>query len=323
MRTKGQPTGLKVLDELVSEGVAQFTSAEVAARLGRSPAATDTPRSTCSGWAARSRPSWTLCNPATRRARHDRRCGGECPFLRRRRVPRRPTSRRVPNRIGSTRSSVHPSRSIQIALVKRTRSDALSGRRLTVVQEPETALEVGARKQDGVYISDLERSLLDAAARPELVGGVAILAEALGADSFQGSRCGTAHELRPPAVMGACASQDRFPRRYIGYRWFGRAAGTSDHAAQRHRSRARPRGVVIPRREMVGSLGSLAVRASERRAPMTSKGQITRLRSRRRGRCEGRRARLCARPHRRAHLGTRRRSHARVQGRNISEAPAF
>jgi predicted transcriptional regulator of viral defense system len=51
------------------------------------------------------------------------------------------------------------------------------------VQEPEAALEVGARKQDGVFISDLERSLLDAAARPELVGGIAVLAEALGAAS--------------------------------------------------------------------------------------------------------------------------------------------
>ncbi len=80
----------------------------------------------------------------------------------------------------------HPSRSIQVALAKPTRSETLSGRRLTVVQEPEAALEVGAKKQDGVFISDLERALLDAAARPELVGGIAILAEALGAASSKG-----------------------------------------------------------------------------------------------------------------------------------------
>jgi hypothetical protein len=80
----------------------------------------------------------------------------------------------------------HPSRSIQVALAKPTRSETLSGRRLTVVQEPEAALEVGAKKQDGVFISDLERSLLDAAARPELVGGIAVLAEALGAASSKG-----------------------------------------------------------------------------------------------------------------------------------------
>jgi predicted transcriptional regulator of viral defense system len=54
------------------------------------------------------------------------------------------------------------------------------------VQEPEAALEVGAKKRDGVFISNLERSLLDAAARPELVGGIAVLAEALGAASSKG-----------------------------------------------------------------------------------------------------------------------------------------
>jgi hypothetical protein len=66
-----------------------------------------------------------------------------------------------------TAPCTHPSRSIQVALAKPTRSETLSGRRLTIVQEPEAALEVGAKKQDGVFISDLERSLLDAAARLE------------------------------------------------------------------------------------------------------------------------------------------------------------
>ena len=45
---------------------------------------------------------------------------------------------------------------------------------------------VGATKRDGVFISDLERSLLDAAARPELVGGAAVLAEALAAAASKG-----------------------------------------------------------------------------------------------------------------------------------------
>jgi predicted transcriptional regulator of viral defense system len=80
----------------------------------------------------------------------------------------------------------HPSRTIQVALSKPTRSETLSGRRLTVVQESEAALGVGAKRQDGVFISDLERSLLDAAARPELVGGAPILAEALGAAASKG-----------------------------------------------------------------------------------------------------------------------------------------
>jgi predicted transcriptional regulator of viral defense system len=81
---------------------------------------------------------------------------------------------------------VHPSRTIQVALSKPTRTAKLSGRRLTVVQESEAALGVGAKRQDGVCISDLERSLLDAAARPELVGGVAVLAEAIGAAASRG-----------------------------------------------------------------------------------------------------------------------------------------
>ncbi len=80
----------------------------------------------------------------------------------------------------------HSSRWIQVALAKPTRTVTLSGRRLKVVQESETAVSVGAKKQDGVFISDLERSLLDAAARPRLVGGVAILAEAIGAAASKG-----------------------------------------------------------------------------------------------------------------------------------------
>jgi predicted transcriptional regulator of viral defense system len=80
----------------------------------------------------------------------------------------------------------HPSRTIQVALTRPTRSETLSGRRLTVVRESDETLKVGAKKQDGVYISDLERSLLDAAARPELVGGAAILVEAIGAAASKG-----------------------------------------------------------------------------------------------------------------------------------------
>lgn len=80
----------------------------------------------------------------------------------------------------------HPSRTIQVALSRPTRSETLSGRRLAVVQESDAALGVGAKRQDGVFISDLERALLDAAARPELVGGSAILAEAIAAAAAKG-----------------------------------------------------------------------------------------------------------------------------------------
>lgn len=62
----------------------------------------------------------------------------------------------------------HPSRTIQVSFTKRTRSETLSGRRLTVVQKTDAALGVGAKRRDGVFISNRERALLDAAARPEL-----------------------------------------------------------------------------------------------------------------------------------------------------------
>jgi len=76
---------------------------------------------------------------------------------------------------------VHPSRAIQVALTKPTRSERLSDRPLITVIEPEEAVSVGAEQHGEAFVSNLERALLDAAARPELAGGIAILAEALSA----------------------------------------------------------------------------------------------------------------------------------------------
>src|SRR5580700_9043783 len=186
MRSTGQSAGLKLLDEFVSDGLTQFTSADAAAHLGRSAAATG-----------------NLLARLVRDGLLDRVRRGHYAI---RQLGTLGTTAAAENVLlsvaagfGDVRHRVgyrtaldqldllaHPSRSIQIALAKPTRTETLSGRRLTIVQEPETALEVGAKKQDGVFISDLERSLLDAAARPELVGGIAVLAEALGAASSKG-----------------------------------------------------------------------------------------------------------------------------------------
>jgi len=81
----------------------------------------------------------------------------------------------------------HPSRVIQVATVKHTRSDSLSGRPLRVVVEPAETISIGATKRGATYVSDVERALLDAAARPELVGGATVLAEALVAAAGQAS----------------------------------------------------------------------------------------------------------------------------------------
>ena len=48
-----------------------------------------------------------------------------------------------------------------------------------IVREPESNISVGAIACGSSRVSSVERALLDAAARPNLVGGAAILAEAI------------------------------------------------------------------------------------------------------------------------------------------------
>jgi predicted transcriptional regulator of viral defense system len=186
MRSRKRLAGLNLLDELVSEGLTQFTSAQAASRLDRSAAATG-----------------NLLGRLVRDGLLDRVRHGHYAI---RQLGTLGTTVAAENVLlavaagfGDVRHRVayrtaldqldllaHSSRSIQVALTKPTRSKTLSGRRLTVVQEPEENLGVGARKEDGVFISGLERALLDAAARPELVGGAAVLAEAIGAAAAKG-----------------------------------------------------------------------------------------------------------------------------------------
>lgn len=74
---------------------------------------------------------------------------------------------------------VHPARTIQVATIRRVRTKTLSGRRLKVVIEPMEKLDVGRIPTRNSYISDLHRAVLDAAHRPQLVGGAEVLAEAV------------------------------------------------------------------------------------------------------------------------------------------------
>lgn len=175
-----------MLDELVSEGRSEFTAAEAMRRLERSRAAT-------SNLLARLVRDGLL--DRVRRGRYAIRQLGVLGTTASAEnvllsvaagfgdVPHRVAYRTALDQLDLL---AHPSRTIQIALAKPTRSAKLSGRRLKVVREPERALAVGAKKQDGALISDLERSLLDAAARPDLIGGIAVLAEALGAAASRG-----------------------------------------------------------------------------------------------------------------------------------------
>ncbi len=74
----------------------------------------------------------------------------------------------------------HPARVIQVAAPRFIQRELLSGRPLRVVSESRATVGVGAVDAGwGARVSDLERALLDAARRPELVGGLDVVAEAL------------------------------------------------------------------------------------------------------------------------------------------------
>lgn len=183
MRTKRRDAGLRLLDGLLSEGLMVFTAADAVARLGRSRAGTANllRRLLREGLVDRVRRGRyairQLGTLGTAAAAEDVLLAVAAGFAN--------TSHRVAYRTALDQLDLlsHPSRTIQVALARPTRSEVLSGRSLTTVVEPDAALSIGARKQSGTSISDLERALLDGAARPELVGGPAILAEAIASAS--------------------------------------------------------------------------------------------------------------------------------------------
>lgn len=75
---------------------------------------------------------------------------------------------------------VHPTRIIQVACPDLVRIAELSGRPLQVVKEKPSIVDVGAVDAGhGARVSDIERALIDGARRVELVGGLAVLSEAL------------------------------------------------------------------------------------------------------------------------------------------------
>ena len=81
----------------------------------------------------------------------------------------------------------HFARTIQVAAIKRMRVRDLSGRPLRTIAEPEASISVGSIAHGSSWISNLERALLDAAARPDLVGGAAVLAEAVSTGGLHAS----------------------------------------------------------------------------------------------------------------------------------------
>ena len=181
MDLKSRQQGLSLANELVARGQSAFTFEEVERRLGKSKTATANllKRMEKAGLVDRVRRGHyavrqlgVLGTPA---AAEDLALSVGTAF------------KGLPHRIG-WRSAlcehdlvVHPARTIQVATIRRVRTKALSGRRLKVVVEPLGRLDVGRipTSSGSSYISDLHRAVLDAADRPRLVGGAAVLAEAV------------------------------------------------------------------------------------------------------------------------------------------------
>ena len=77
---------------------------------------------------------------------------------------------------------VHPARTIQVAAERRVQVRRLSGREFRIVREPAGTMRIGAEPlAAGAWVSGHERALIDAAARPSLIGETSVLAEALAA----------------------------------------------------------------------------------------------------------------------------------------------
>jgi predicted transcriptional regulator of viral defense system len=98
-----------------------------------------------------------------------------------------------------------PVRTVQVAAPRRFTSISVSGRPLKVVHEREETVGLGSEPAGhGALVSILERALLDAASRPDLVGGFLPLAEALA-----GSRPDPGRLLELARRLGARAALRR------------------------------------------------------------------------------------------------------------------
>jgi len=172
---------LPLANDLVADGLISFTFDDARRRLGRSPTATANllRRMVASGLVDRVRRGRYVIRQlgvlGTRAASENLAIVVASAFS------------GLPHRI-AYRSALdeqdlvaHPVRTICVASPRRMRVKNLSGRPLRSVHEPEAFIRIGAVAHGPSWVSDLERALLDAAARPDLAGGAAVLAEAMAA----------------------------------------------------------------------------------------------------------------------------------------------
>ena len=172
-------TALSLVDDLVADGKTQFTFDEARRRVGRSPSATANllRRMVDAGLAERVRRGHYVVRQlgmlGTSAAAEDLTIAVAAAFSGR---PHRMAYRTA---LDEHDLIAHPVRTIYIAATRRMRVKALSGRPLRTVSEPEKSILIGSIARGPSWVSNLERALLESAARPGLVGGAAVLAEAI------------------------------------------------------------------------------------------------------------------------------------------------
>lgn len=172
-------SGLQLVDDFIADGKTYFTFDEARQRVGRSPSATANllRRMVASGLVDRVRRGHYVVRQlgvlGTRAASDDLAIAVAAAFSRR---PHRMAYRTA---LAEHDLLGHPVRTIYVAAIKRMRVKALSGRPLRTVTESEKIIHIGAIARGPSWISDIERALLESAARPDLGGGAAVLADAI------------------------------------------------------------------------------------------------------------------------------------------------
>ena len=179
MRSYSQNAALKLVDDLVADGKAHFTFTEAQQRFGQSPSATGNllHRMLAAGLIDRVRRGHYVIRQlgalGTPSVAEEVALAVGAAFAG---LPHRMAYRTA---LDEHDLIVHPARSIQVATSRRIRTKSLSGRPLRIVREPETSIRIGAIRCGSSWVSDVERALLDAANRPNLVGGAMVLATAI------------------------------------------------------------------------------------------------------------------------------------------------
>lgn len=183
MDYKQRNTALKIVDDLVADGKSHFTFEEAQQRFGQSPSATGNllQRMLTKGLIDRVRRGHYVIRQfgvlGTPSVAEDVSLAVGAAFTN---VPHRMAYRTA---LDEHDLIIHPVRSIYVASSRRIRTKTLSERPLHIIKEPESNIHIGAIVCGSSWVSNIERALLDAAMRPNLVGGAAVLAEAIAAAS--------------------------------------------------------------------------------------------------------------------------------------------